>query len=129
MDLVMGSVQPKTHQQLLPVHPSINKLLNQVDQCLELMTRTGATGLTNAAPTLSLALTQLFDTTIIITSYRHTFTIIFDDPRHKFNLTGCLIENTFSNILHPEHPTYIVSLNRQLIRTSDDLVEAIYDYI
>ncbi|MFD1419922.1 hypothetical protein [Lactiplantibacillus songbeiensis] len=129
MDLVMGTVPTSAPHVPTPVLPSMFRLLNQVDQCLARITTTGALGLTQSTATLSLLLTQLFDTTIILTSDRHTFNVIFDDPQHKFNLTGCLIENTFSNILHPDCPTYIIALNRQLIKNSDDLVATIDDYL
>ena len=106
---------------------SMFNALRRIDECLTLIKRTGTPGLTDSTATLGLNLTHLMGLNVIVTSRSRTFTIIVQGRQSTFTLTGCIIEDTFHNIVHPLQPDYLISLNRQLITNSDDLIEQLYE--
>lgn len=101
--------------------------LRRIDECIVLIKRTGTPGLTDSTATPGLNLTHLMGLNFIVTSRGRTFTIIVQGRQRTFTLTGCIIEDTFYNIVHPSQPDYLISLNRQLITNSDDLIEQLYE--
>ncbi|MDV0431599.1 hypothetical protein RXV91_12065 [Lactiplantibacillus sp. DA1] len=102
--------------------------LRRIDECLFLIKHTGTPGLTDSTATLGLNLTHLMGLNVIVTSHGRSFTIIVQSRQRTFTLTGCIIEDTFYNIVHPSQPDYLISLNRQLITNSDDLIEQLYSH-
>ncbi|ASG79617.1 hypothetical protein [Lactiplantibacillus pentosus] len=102
--------------------------LRRIDECLALIKRTGTPGLTDSTATLGLNLTHLMGLNVIVTSNHRSFTIIVQGRQNTFTLTGCIIEVTFHNMAHPLRTDYLISLNRQLITNSDDLIEQLYDH-
>ncbi|BDZ29750.1 hypothetical protein RA086_01055 [Lactiplantibacillus sp. WILCCON 0030] len=125
MNLVVGPFLRKPHEQ--STHKfSMYAALERVDECLRLITKTGILGLTNSTATLGLNLTHLLGVNVVVTNDRQTFTIIVQNHQATFSMTGCIIQDTFHNILNPTQPGYLISLNRQLISNSDDLIETLY---
>lgn len=102
--------------------------LRRIDECLVLIKRTGTPGLIDSTATLGLNLTHLMGLNVIVTSRGRSFTIIVQGRQRSFTLTGCFIEDTLYNAVHPAQPDYLISLNRQLITNSDDLIEQLYDH-
>ena len=125
MNLVVGPFLRKPHEQS-DRHFSMYAASKRVDDCLQLIMKTGVLGLTDATATLGLNLTYLVGANVVVTNDRQTFTITVQSPQVNFFMTGCLIQDTFHNILNPTQPGYLISLNRQLINTSDDLIETLY---
>ncbi|AVK64246.1 hypothetical protein C5Z26_09030 [Lactobacillus sp. CBA3606] len=126
MNLVVGPFLRKTRA--VP-KVSMYTALERVDQCLKLITNTGAMGLTNSTATLGLNLTHLLDANVVVTSNHQTFNIIIQVQTETLVMTGCIIKDAFHNMVNPMHPTYLISLDRQLIVNSDDLIEAIYTHL
>jgi len=102
--------------------------LSRIDECLELIKRTGTLGLTDSAAIIGLNLTHLMGVNVILTNQQHSFTTIVRDHKKSFTLTGCIIEDTFHNIVDPSHQKYLISLDHRLITNSDDLIETLYDH-
>lgn len=128
MNLVVGPFLRKPHEQS-STHFSMYAALERVDACLRLITATGVLGLTNSTATLGLNLTHLIGANVVVTNDRQTFTIIVQNHEKTFSMTGCIIQDTFHNILNPTQPGYLISLNRQLISNSDDLIETLYSHL
>lgn len=127
MNLVVGPYlrRNSTHSSKF----SMYNALKRIDQCLQLIKKTGAIGLTDSTAALGLNLTHLTGASVIVTNGAHSFNVIVQDHDKTVTLTGCLIQDTFHNIVNPLNPSYLISLNRQLISSSDDLIETIYDYL
>lgn len=102
--------------------------LSRIDECLALIKRTGTLGLTDSTAAIGLNLTHLMGINVVLTSQNRAFTIIARDRQRTFTLTGCIIEDTFHNIVNPLHPRYLISLDHHLITNSDDLVETLYNH-
>lgn len=128
MNLVVGPFLRKPHEQSSH-HFSMYAALERVDECLRLITKTGVLGLTDSTATLGLNLTHLVGANVIVTNDSQTFTIIVQSDQNTFSMTGCIIQDTFHNILNPTKPGYLISLNRQLISNSDDLIETLYSHL
>lgn len=109
-----------------PAKLSMYTALTRLDDCLTVIRKTGVPGLTAATATLSLNLTQLMGCNVIVTNDQQRFTVIVHNQPNIFTLTGCLIEDTFHNIVNPLTPSYLIALDHQLITTGDELVENIY---
>ncbi|MFB9769673.1 hypothetical protein [Lactiplantibacillus modestisalitolerans] len=123
MNLVIGPYLK--HTQVAEPQPSMGKALARLDTCLDLIRQTGVAGLTDTASALGINLTYLLGNNVIVTNHNQQFTIIVDHQPRALTLTGCLIQDTFHNITHPYQPGYLISLNRQLVTTGEDLVELI----
>jgi len=102
--------------------------LSRIDECLELIKRTGTLGLTDSTAIIGLNLTHLMGVNVVLTSQEHTFSTIVRDQERMFTLTGCIIEDTFHNIVDPSHQKYLIALDHQLITNSDDLIETLYSH-
>ncbi|MFC6295665.1 hypothetical protein ACFQH1_10680 [Lactiplantibacillus daoliensis] len=128
MNLVVGPFLRKPHEQSAN-HYSMYAASERVDECLRLITKTGVLGLTDSAATLGLNLTYLIGADVVVTNDHQTFTIIVQSHETTFMITGTIIQDSFHNILNPLQPSYLISLNRQLITNSDDLIEALYTHL
>jgi hypothetical protein len=128
MNLVLGPYMHRSNTTETP-KLSMYTALERIDGAIQLIKQTGLAGLTNSTATLGLNLTHLIGTNVIVTNDLRHFNIIVRDHRNTFTLTGCLIQDTFHNIVNPLKPRYLISLNRQLIDNSDDLIETIYNQL
>lgn len=128
MNLVLGPYMRRSNTTETP-KLSMYTALERIDTAIQLIKQTGLTGLTNSTATLGLNLTHLIGTNVIVTNDLRHFSIIVQDHRTTFTLTGCLIQDTLHNIVNPLKPRYLISLNRQLIDNSDDLIETIYNQL
>ncbi|RRK10418.1 hypothetical protein D1831_07620 [Lactiplantibacillus garii] len=126
MNLVVGPYLRRQHTASTPKF-SMYAALKRIDECLQLIKRTGMIGLTDSTATLGLNLTHLMGSNVVVTNDQRSFNIIVQDREETFTLTGCIIQDTFHNIMNPLEPGYLISLNRQLIANSDDLIETIYN--
>ena len=125
MNLVVGPYLRRTNVASTPKF-SMYAALKRIDECLALIKRTGNVGLTDSTATLGLNLTHLMGTSVIVTNNRYGFKLVVTTQETTVTLTGCVIQDTFHNIVDPLNPGYLLSLNRQLIANSDDLIETIY---
>ncbi|WP_318767319.1 hypothetical protein [Lactiplantibacillus carotarum] len=128
MSLVVGPYLRRTQTASTPKF-SMYAALNRIDECIQQIKLTGTTGLTDSAATLGLNLTHLMGMSVVVTNTRHSFSVIVNRGGDKFTLTGCVIQDTLHNMMNPFEPRYLISLNRQLIANSDDLIETVYEHL
>lgn len=128
MNLVVGPYLRRPHAASTPKF-SMYAALKRIDECIQLIKRTGTIGLTDSTSTLGLNLTHVMGSSVVVTNDRRSFSVIVQNREETITLTGCIIQDTFHNIMNPLNPSYLISLNRQLIANSDDLIETIYNHL